>query len=247
MERYSLALAERERLNTDNVSRTAFYLAYWLEHPEVPWALLAHLVSRNAGYQMTDMRRQIERCRRGHLWVSRLGGPVSPIARARRTFAEIVRFLEAGNYLIFHDVYPQLAAYAAAKGAYLATGCRTAARVLEELPSAGVDPVIARAWRRFFDASVSAGFFRDKEPTALFTEPAVVQMALASVVNEQSYLEERLLARVGRGPEYVDPAAPFTLWFGLAAALGLTRLVFPMATEEAPWRAERLLVHTLGA
>ena len=66
-------LDERARHNADNLTRTAFYLAYWRAHPEVTWALLAHLVSRNAGYQMTDLRRHIERCQRGRRWLVRLG------------------------------------------------------------------------------------------------------------------------------------------------------------------------------
>ena len=239
-------LAERPRHNRDNLTRTAYYLAYWKAHPEVMWALLAHLVSRNAGYQMTDLRRQIERCRRGSRWLRPIGDRVNAAARAERTFGHLLRFLEAGNYLIFHDAYPQLEAYAAAKEAFLADGCASAPRVFDELADAGVDPGIAAVWRGFFEEAARSAFFRDLGAERR-AAPAIVRMALASVVNEQSYLEDRLLAPLDRATRYVDPEAPFTLWFGLSAALGLTRLVFPVSSEAAPDRAARLLVHMLGA
>lgn len=240
-------LAERPRHNADNLTRTAFYLDYWRAHPEVPWALLAHLVSRNAGYQMTDLRRHIERCQRGRRWLALLGGRFAPAARAEHAFGQLVRFLEAGNYLIFHDAYPQLAAYAAAKQAYLSTGCRTAARVIDGLGAEGIDPMILGAWRRFFEEGARCGFFRDMTERERISAPAVVRMALASVVNEQSYLEDRLLAPAGSAPRYADTATPFGLWFDAAAALGLTRLVFALSTPAAPHRAARLLVHVIGA
>lgn len=240
-------LSERAQHNTDNLTRTAFYRAYWQAHPEVTWALLAHLVSRNAGYQMTDLRRHIERCQRGSRWLGQVGGRLAAALRIERAFTQLVRFLEAGNYLIFHDAYAQLAAYAAAKEALVETGCWSARRVFGDLVALGVDPAIVGAWRRFFEEGERSGFFAGLAPAERRAAPAVVRMALASVVNEQSYLEDRLLVPLARAPRYVDPEAPFTLWFGLAAALGLTRLVFPMAAPDAPERAERLLVHTLGA
>lgn len=42
--------------NGDNFSRTSAYLTFYQKRPEVQWALLAHLVSRNAGWNMTDLR-----------------------------------------------------------------------------------------------------------------------------------------------------------------------------------------------
>lgn len=265
-------LAARPAHNIDNLTRTAFYLRYWQAHPEVTWALLAHLVSRNAGYQMTDLRRHIERfgralrplralelaalggallapgrSARGGRWLERLGGRLSAAARPQRPFELLFRFLEAGNYLIFHDAYPQLVAYAAAKHAYLATGCPTAVRVIEDVARLGVDPGILAVWTAFFEEGARRGFFRDVPDRERRAAPAVVGMALASVVNEQCYLEDRLLSPAGGAPRYVDAGTPFAAWFDAAAALGLTRLVFPVAAPEAPHRAARLLVHVLGA
>lgn len=240
-------LAERPRYNADNLTRTAFYLAYWKAHPEVMWALLAHLVSRNAGYQMTDLRRHIERCQRGRRWLAQLGGRFAAATHAEHAFGQLVRFLEAGNYLIFHDAYPQLVAYAAAKQAYLATGCASAADAIDDVAADGVEPAIRRAWKQFFQEGTRCGFFARMSDGERRTAPVVVRMALASVVNEQSYLEDRLLAPAEGAPRYVDGQVPFKLWFDAAATLGLTRLVFPVAAPEAPHRAERLLVHVLCA
>lgn len=42
-------------LNRNNVTRTMAYYDFYRDHPEIHWALLAHLVSRNAGWNMTDL------------------------------------------------------------------------------------------------------------------------------------------------------------------------------------------------
>ena len=51
-------LDELDERNTDNVSRTESYLALYqalrADGVELPWILMAHLVSRNAGYLMSD-------------------------------------------------------------------------------------------------------------------------------------------------------------------------------------------------
>ncbi|WP_253263926.1 DUF2515 family protein [Geobacillus sp. BMUD] len=42
--------------NRNNVTRTAAYLTFFERHREIHWAFLAHLVSRNGGWNMTDLR-----------------------------------------------------------------------------------------------------------------------------------------------------------------------------------------------
>ena len=44
-------------INETNPMRTDYYLRYYTRNPEVPWVFMAHLVSRNAGYQMSDAMR----------------------------------------------------------------------------------------------------------------------------------------------------------------------------------------------
>ncbi|WAH37853.1 DUF2515 family protein [Alicyclobacillus dauci] len=81
--------------NRNNLTRTNAYLDFYLAHPEVHWALLAHMVSRNGGWSMTDVKGE---------WFSRIAETVD----ANRFFL----FLERANWLIFGDAYPQLLVYA---------------------------------------------------------------------------------------------------------------------------------------
>lgn len=77
-----------------NITRTEAYLACYQAYPELHWAFLAHMVSRNAGWNMTDLR----------------GSRVCDILdeEAKRSS---YRFLERSNALIFQDAYPQLLLY----------------------------------------------------------------------------------------------------------------------------------------
>lgn len=84
--------------NVNNVTRTKAYLDYYQLHPEIRWAFLAHMVSRNAGWNMTDLR--------GELLEGILLEP---------TKYSCFKFLERGNWLIFEDVFPQLLLYQESK------------------------------------------------------------------------------------------------------------------------------------
>lgn len=69
--------------NVDNVERTRAYLDYYHKHSEIHWALLAHLVSRNAGWSMTD-----------------LSGELLPRLLSVKEQRDYFFFLERGNWLI---------------------------------------------------------------------------------------------------------------------------------------------------
>ncbi|MEF2968503.1 DUF2515 family protein [Paenibacillus sp. M1] len=93
-----LALAEEialatSRAGSSNITRTEAYLACYQAYPELQWAFLAHMVSRNAGWNMTDLR-------------GRLADLLDE--NDKRSF---YRFLERSNALIFQDAYPQLMLY----------------------------------------------------------------------------------------------------------------------------------------
>src|SRR5688572_27702533 len=45
---------ETEQNNVNNLTRTEAYLRFFSKHKEIHWAFLAHMVSRNGGYSMTD-------------------------------------------------------------------------------------------------------------------------------------------------------------------------------------------------
>ncbi|MFC0526031.1 DUF2515 family protein [Pontibacillus salicampi] len=86
--------AETNKHNHDNVTRTQAYYDYYIEHPVIHWALLAHLVSRNTGWNMSDLK--------GEYHSNLLS------ATDQRAFFDL---LERGNWLIFQDAYPQLLLY----------------------------------------------------------------------------------------------------------------------------------------
>lgn len=82
------------KYNLNNVTRTQAYFNFYLEHPEIHWALLGHMVSRNGGWNMTDLKGDL---------LSRLLSE-----KEQRNF---FLFLERGNWLIFQDVFPQFLLY----------------------------------------------------------------------------------------------------------------------------------------
>ncbi len=80
--------------NYDNISRTNAYQDFYYLHPEVKWSFLASMVSRNAGWSMTDLqgkwfRKALNLQQRNLLFMT----------------------YERANWLIFHDAYPQLLLY----------------------------------------------------------------------------------------------------------------------------------------
>ncbi|GGE39085.1 hypothetical protein GCM10011391_17350 [Pullulanibacillus camelliae] len=81
--------------NCDNLSRTQAYLSFYQRHSEISWALLASMVSRNAGWNMND------------LWTE-------PFLRLLSKHFRQVLFhaYERPNWLIFDDAFPQLLIYA---------------------------------------------------------------------------------------------------------------------------------------
>lgn len=86
------------RENRNNVTRTNAYFTFYQQHPEIEWAYMAHFVSRNTGWNMTDLR-----------------GDLLPRLIKREKREIFFSFLERNNWLIFQDAYPQLLIYAASK------------------------------------------------------------------------------------------------------------------------------------
>lgn len=89
---------ETVRNNENNITRTSAYLSFFKKHPEIHWAFLAHMVSRNAGYFMTDLK-----------------GEYLPHLIDDSFSAELFLLLEKGNSIIFQDAYPQLLLYEESK------------------------------------------------------------------------------------------------------------------------------------
>lgn len=83
-----------EQLNENNITRTKAYLDFYRKHPEIHWAFLAHMVSRNGGWSMTDLKAEL---------LSRI--------LSKEEKKSYFSFIERGNWLIFQDAYPQLLLY----------------------------------------------------------------------------------------------------------------------------------------
>lgn len=136
--------------NRDNVERTKAYLDFYQRHPEIHWALLAHLVSRNAGWNMTDLR-----------------GELLPRLLSAKEQEEFFNFLERGNWLIFHDAYPQLLVYE--------ESVRRQTNLFHVLPSLQVSSFMQGVWNRFWKSG-DLGL-----------------LAVGQIINEQHYLEQHLM------------------------------------------------------
>ncbi|MGG4453437.1 DUF2515 domain-containing protein [Brevibacillus porteri] len=153
--------------NRDNIDRTRAYLSFYQKHPHIHWALLAHLVSRNAGWSMTDLR-----------------GELLPRLLRKKEQQDYFLFLERGNWLIFHDAYPQLLLYE--------ESVRRQTNLFYILPHLGVSTFMQAIWNHFWKTS-------DKE---LLTN--------GLIINEQNYLEEQVMKEPGYQNSVVR-TIPFTL------------------------------------
>ncbi|SER19258.1 Protein of unknown function [Gracilibacillus ureilyticus] len=85
---------ETVKHNINNITRTNAYLEFYKQCPEIKWAFLAHMVSRNAGWNMTDLKGS---------FLKKLLSPEQQ--------EYFFSFLERSNWLIFQDAYPQLLLY----------------------------------------------------------------------------------------------------------------------------------------
>lgn len=124
-------LQETTVQNRNNLTRTAAYLDYYLRNPEVHWALLAHVVSRNGGYGMTDLQGE---------WFRRM----AKTEHSQKFFA----MLERINFLIFRDAFPQLLLYAKSK--------EQQKDLSALLPELGVSRFMMAIWNQFHQTQDSA-------------------------------------------------------------------------------------------
>jgi hypothetical protein len=118
-------------MNRNNITRTAAYWQFYRRFPEVHWAFLAHMVSRNSGWNMTDLRGE---------WLPRLIGG--------EQIGDLFLFLETANALIFQDAYPQLLLYAESK--------KRRANLFHLLPCFHVSSFMKPFWDVFWQTGSSA-------------------------------------------------------------------------------------------
>lgn len=89
-----------EKWNIDNISRTVFYQDFFNRNPEIKWSFLAAMVSRNAGWSMTDLQ-----------------GEWFPKAIKEEQLMKLFLTYERANWIIFADAAPQLLLYELGKKA----------------------------------------------------------------------------------------------------------------------------------
>ena len=117
-------------LNKNNVTRTKAYLDFYKRHPEIHWAFLGHMVSRNGGWNMTDLK----------------GGFLSRLLTKKEANA-FFNFLERGNWLIFQDAYPQFLVYEESK--------RSGKNLFYLLPHLHVSTFMETIWNHFWNEAGS--------------------------------------------------------------------------------------------
>ncbi|WP_406564883.1 DUF2515 family protein [Bacillus alkalisoli] len=86
------------KFNVDNVSRTEAYANFFYSNPEIKWSFLASMVSRNAGWNMTDLKGR---------WFT--------LALDEQQRDRLFFTYERANWIIFQDAYPQLLLYELSK------------------------------------------------------------------------------------------------------------------------------------
>ncbi|WP_375373415.1 DUF2515 family protein [Cytobacillus oceanisediminis] len=165
--------------NLNNVTRTKAYLEFYQQHPEIHWAFLGHMVSRNGGWNMTDLKGEI---------LSRLLPD-----REKHSFFS---FLERGNWLIFQDAYPQFLIYR--------ESLKRNKPLFYLFPLLNISVFMETVW---------SCFWRKPDPYLL---------TIALVINEQSYLENRVI----QNPLYKQEVF-HKFEFKLQELLALNHILFP--------------------
>jgi hypothetical protein len=119
-------LKRTDGANIDNISRTVFYESFFKKHTEIKWSLLAGIVSRNAGWNMTDLQSK---------WFQML---------LTKNYRELLfQTYERANWTIFADAYPQLLWYEETK--------RVGEPTYKLLELLGVSLFMQREWRHFLE------------------------------------------------------------------------------------------------
>ncbi|MCA0753959.1 DUF2515 domain-containing protein [Paenibacillus sp. N4] len=117
--------AETAACNRNNVTRTEAYRSVYFRTPELHWSLLAHMVSRNGGWNMTDLQ-----------------GELLPRLLLTGQREAVFLFLEQANAFIFHDAYPQLRLYE--------WSLREGRSLFHLLPAFGVSRFMLPVWKQFW-------------------------------------------------------------------------------------------------
>jgi len=156
--------------NQNNVTRTQAYWNIYQECPELHWALLAHMVSRNGGWSMTDLQGE---------WLPKL----LPADIRDAQF----EMLETCNALIFRDAYPQLKLYVESR--------RSGMPLFRLLPTFGVSAFMLPVWERFWACRGEKNGARLGEAAALLTVALIVneQHVIEEPVVQNPHFRDKVL------------------------------------------------------
>jgi hypothetical protein len=171
-------------LNRNNLTRTKAYLDFYLLHQEIQWAFLGHMVSRNGGWNMTDLK----------------GDFISKLLD-KQSREDFFSFLERGNWLIFQDAYPQFLIYEESR--------KRKRNLFHLLSYFNVSKFMETMWNdywRYGDSYI---------------------LTIALVINEQSYLEKRVMTNVHFKQKVFD-----TIEFKLQELLAFNQILFPNIQNE---------------
>ncbi len=187
--------SQTRKLNKNNITRTKAYLDFYCRHPEIHWAFLGHMVSRNGGWNMTDLK----------------GGLLSRLLTQKERVS-FFAFLERGNWLIFQDAYPQFLIYE--------ESLRRGQNLFYLLPHLHVSMFMETLWNQFWE----------EQDSYLLT--------VALIINEQSYLESRVL----KNPDFKKEVFS-TLEFILQDILSMNHILLPYLTNGKLQLAGQTLHH----
>lgn len=143
-------IKETAKNNIDNIARTNAYFNYFKRNSDITWAFLASMVSRNGGWNMCDLE-----------------GAVFPQFLTPKTRKQLFLTYERANWLIFHDVFPQLLLYQ--------YSTKVNRPLFHLLPFFHTSAFIQREW---------GGYWRNNNQERLTT---------ALIINEQNVIQEPVI------------------------------------------------------
>ncbi|MED1468014.1 DUF2515 domain-containing protein [Bacillus salipaludis] len=143
-------ITETEKKNLDNISRTNAYFRYFKKNPDIIWSFLAHMVSRNGGWNMCDLE-----------------GSIFPNLLEPKIRKQLFLTYERANWLIFHDVFPQLLLYQ--------YSTRLDRPMFHLLPYFNVSSFIQKEWVHYWNE-------KDK-----------FRMMTALIINEQNVIQQPII------------------------------------------------------
>jgi hypothetical protein len=163
--------------NIDNITRTDAYFDYFKRNPDLVWSFLASMVSRNGGWNMCDLE-----------------GSIFPKFLESKTRKQLFLTYERANWLIFHDVFPQLLLYQ--------YSTKLKRPMFHLLPLFNVSDFIQKEWMQYWRTN-------DQR-----------RLTLALIINEQNVIQEPVIEHpVYKKQVFHSMIFSFQDWFHFSCVL----------------------------